>query len=95
MRQKEAALPENHGMIEVSRTCSQPEESGCAHSQKQLVVITGIIWLRVNPRSLSTPFCRRPARYMESFAAYARQFMGDLDRPDVDKVSGLSPVIFH
>lgn len=32
-------------------------------------------------------------RYMESFSAYARQFVGDMERPDVDKITGLSPVI--
>lgn len=61
--------------------------------KNQLVVITGISGSGKSSLAFDTIFAEGQRRYMESFAAYARQFMGDLDRPDVDKVSGLSPVI--
>ncbi|MBL7682241.1 MAG: excinuclease ABC subunit UvrA [Flavipsychrobacter sp.] len=61
--------------------------------KNELVVITGISGSGKSSLAFDTIFAEGQRRYMESFAAYARQFMGDLDRPDVDKVSGLSPVI--
>jgi len=61
--------------------------------KNKLVVITGISGSGKSSLAFDTIFAEGQRRYMESFAAYARQFMGDLDRPDVDKVSGLSPVI--
>ena len=61
--------------------------------KNQLVVITGISGSGKSSLAFDTLFAEGQRRYMESFAAYARQFMGDLERPDVDKVSGLSPVI--
>lgn len=61
--------------------------------KNQLVVITGISGSGKSSLAFDTIFAEGQRRYMESFASYARQFMGDLDRPDVDKVSGLSPVI--
>ena len=61
--------------------------------KNQLVVITGISGSGKSSLAFDTIFAEGQRRYMESFASYARQFMGDLERPDVDKVSGLSPVI--
>src|ERR1700721_645754 len=61
--------------------------------RNKLVVITGISGSGKSSLAFDTIFAEGQRRYMESFAAYARQFMGDLDRPDVDKVTGLSPVI--
>lgn len=61
--------------------------------KNQLVVITGISGSGKSSLAFDTIFAEGQRRYMESFAAYARQFMGDLDRPDVDKITGLSPVI--
>ncbi|MBS1629669.1 MAG: excinuclease ABC subunit UvrA [Bacteroidetes bacterium] len=61
--------------------------------KNELVVITGISGSGKSSLAFDTLFAEGQRRYMESFAAYARQFMGDLERPDVDKVSGLSPVI--
>jgi len=61
--------------------------------KNQLVVITGISGSGKSSLAFDTIFAEGQRRYMESFSAYARQFMGDLERPDVDKVSGLSPVI--
>lgn len=61
--------------------------------KNQLVVITGISGSGKSSLAFDTIFAEGQRRYMESFAAYARQFLGDLERPDVDKISGLSPVI--
>ena len=61
--------------------------------KNKLVVITGISGSGKSSLAFDTIFAEGQRRYMESFAAYARQFMGDLERPDVDKVTGLSPVI--
>ncbi len=61
--------------------------------KNKLVVITGISGSGKSSLAFDTLFAEGQRRYMESFAAYARQFMGDLERPDVDRVSGLSPVI--
>src|SRR5690606_11081494 len=59
----------------------------------KLVVSTGISGSGKSSLAFDTIFAEGQRRYMESFGAYARQFMGDLERPDVDKISGLSPVI--
>lgn len=61
--------------------------------KNQLVVVTGISGSGKSSLAFDTIFAEGQRRYMESFSAYARQFMGDLERPDVDKISGLSPVI--
>lgn len=61
--------------------------------KNKLVVITGISGSGKSSLAFDTLFAEGQRRYMESFSAYARQFMGDLERPDVDKVAGLSPVI--
>lgn len=61
--------------------------------KNKLVVITGISGSGKSSLAFDTIFAEGQRRYMESFASYARQFLGDLDRPDVDKITGLSPVI--
>ncbi len=59
----------------------------------KLVVITGISGSGKSSLAFDTIYAEGQRRYMESFSAYARQFIGDMERPDVDKISGLSPVI--
>ncbi len=61
--------------------------------KNKLVVITGISGSGKSSLAFDTIYAEGQRRYMESFSAYARQFMGDMERPDVDKISGLSPVI--
>ena len=58
-----------------------------------LVVITGISGSGKSSLAFDTIYAEGQRRYMESFSAYARQFIGDMERPDVDKITGLSPVI--
>ncbi|XWN35414.1 MAG: excinuclease ABC subunit UvrA [Roseivirga sp.] len=61
--------------------------------RNQLVVITGISGSGKSSLAFDTLYAEGQRRYMESFAAYARSFMGNIERPDVDKINGLSPVI--
>jgi excinuclease ABC subunit A len=61
--------------------------------KNKLVVITGISGSGKSSLAFDTIFAEGQRRYMETFGSYARQFIGDMDRPDVDKISGLSPVI--
>ncbi len=59
----------------------------------KLVVITGLSGSGKSSLAFDTIYAEGQRRYIESFAAYARQFIGDMERPDVDKITGLSPVI--
>jgi len=59
----------------------------------RLVVITGLSGSGKSSLAFDTIYAEGQRRYMETFAAYARQFMGSLERPDVDNITGLSPVI--
>ncbi|MFP5042365.1 excinuclease ABC subunit UvrA [Parasediminibacterium sp. JCM 36343] len=61
--------------------------------KNQLVVFTGVSGSGKSSLAFDTIYNEGQRRYMESFSAYARQFMGDMERPDVDKITGLSPVI--
>ncbi|WP_261990113.1 excinuclease ABC subunit UvrA [Hymenobacter sp. BT190] len=59
----------------------------------RLVVFTGISGSGKSSLAFDTIYAEGQRRYMETFSAYARSFMGGLERPDVDKIEGLSPVI--
>jgi len=61
--------------------------------RNRLVVITGISGSGKSSLAFDTIYAEGQRRYMESFSAYARSFIGDMERPDVDKINGLSPVI--
>lgn len=61
--------------------------------KNKLVVITGISGSGKSSLAFDTIFAEGQRRYMETFGAYARQFMGEMERPEVDKITGLSPVI--
>ena len=58
-----------------------------------LTVITGLSGSGKSSLAFDTIFAEGQRRYIETFSAYARNFLGNLERPDVDKISGLSPVI--
>ena len=58
-----------------------------------LTVITGLSGSGKSSLAFDTIYAEGQRRYIETFSAYARQFLGGLERPDVDKISGLSPVI--
>lgn len=61
--------------------------------RNQLVVITGVSGSGKSSLAFDTIYAEGQRRYMETFSAYARQFIGEMERPDVDKITGLSPVI--
>ncbi len=61
--------------------------------KNKLVVVTGISGSGKSSLAFDTIYAEGQRRYMETFGAYARQFIGDMERPDVDKITGLSPVI--
>ncbi|MEI6946238.1 excinuclease ABC subunit UvrA [Paraflavisolibacter sp. H34] len=61
--------------------------------KNKLVVITGISGSGKSSLAFDTIYAEGQRRYMETFGAYARQFMGEMERPDVDQITGLSPVI--
>ena len=61
--------------------------------KNKLVVFTGVSGSGKSSLAFDTIYNEGQRRYMESFSAYARPFMGDMERPDVDKITGLSPVI--
>jgi excinuclease ABC subunit A len=61
--------------------------------REQLVVITGLSGSGKSSLAFDTIYAEGQRRYIETFSAYARQFLGSLERPDVDKIEGLSPVI--
>ncbi|MBL0253458.1 MAG: excinuclease ABC subunit UvrA [Chitinophagaceae bacterium] len=61
--------------------------------KNKLVVFTGVSGSGKSSLAFDTIYNEGQRRYMESFSVYARQFIGDMERPDVDKITGLSPVI--
>lgn len=61
--------------------------------RNKLVVITGLSGSGKSSLAFDTIYAEGQRRYVETFSSYARQFLGNLERPDVDKISGLSPVI--
>ncbi|HEY1025669.1 MAG TPA: excinuclease ABC subunit UvrA [Sphingobacteriaceae bacterium] len=61
--------------------------------RNKLIVITGLSGSGKSSLAFDTIYAEGQRRYMETFSAYSRQFLGGLERPDVDKITGLSPVI--
>jgi len=61
--------------------------------REKLVVITGLSGSGKSSLAFDTIYAEGQRRYMETFSSYVRQFLGNLERPDVDKIDGLSPVI--
>ncbi|SVB68397.1 uncharacterized protein METZ01_LOCUS221251, partial [marine metagenome] len=59
----------------------------------KLVVITGLSGSGKSSLAFDTIFAEGQRRYVESLSAYARQFLGQLDKPDVDYIEGLSPAV--
>ena len=92
----EAILSEqiNHDFIEVfGARVHNLKNIDISIPKNKLVVITGISGSGKSSLAFDTIYAEGQRRYMETFGAYARQFIGDMERPDVDKITGLSPVI--
>ncbi|MCD4542379.1 excinuclease ABC subunit UvrA, partial [Klebsiella pneumoniae subsp. pneumoniae] len=61
--------------------------------RNQLVVVTGLSGSGKSSLAFDTIYAEGQRRYVESLSAYARQFLGQMDKPDVDTIEGLSPAI--
>ncbi len=87
-------IAENKEMIEVfGARVHNLKNIDISIPKNKLVVITGISGSGKSSLAFDTIYSEGQRRYMETFGAYARQFIGDMERPDVDKITGLSPVI--
>lgn len=87
-------LPEGNDYIVVTGAREHNLQNiDIAIPKNQLVVFTGVSGSGKSSLAFDTIFNEGQRRYMESFSAYARQFMGDMERPEVDRITGLSPVI--
>lgn len=92
--EKEQRVPHEDGYIEVVGARENNLQGIDINiPRNQLVVITGISGSGKSSLAFDTIYAEGQRRYMETFSAYARQFMGEMERPEVEKISGLSPVI--
>src|SRR3954467_7152047 len=93
-KKKTDAASEHHEMIEVIGAREHNLKNiDISIPKNKLVVFTGVSGSGKSSLAFDTIFNEGQRRYMESFSAYARQFIGDMERPNVDKITGLSPVI--
>src|SRR4051794_24223894 len=84
----------DHELIEVSGAREHNLKNiDISIPKNKLVVFTGVSGSGKSSLAFDTIYNEGQRRYMESFSAYARQFIGDMERPDVEKITGLSPVI--
>lgn len=92
--QKNPIDPSGHEYIEIIGAREHNLKNvSVSFPRNKLVVITGISGSGKSSLAFDTIYAEGQRRYMESFSAYARSFIGNLERPDVDKINGLSPVI--
>ena len=87
------SLPDNDYIIVTGAREHNLKNIDISIPKNKLVVFTGVSGSGKSSLAFDTIFNEGQRRYMESFSAYARQFMGDMERPEVDKITGLSPVI--
>ena len=87
-------MTKNEGFIEVyGARVHNLKNIDVSIPREQLVVITGLSGSGKSSLAFDAIYAEGQRRYIETFSAYARQFLGGLERPDVDKIEGLSPVI--
>ena len=84
---------ENNQIQVINARTHNLKNVSLSFDRDQLVVITGLSGSGKSSLAFDTIYAEGQRRYMETFNAYARQFLGNLERPDVDKIEGLSPVI--
>ncbi len=91
---KKTDQPIEHSKLEVyGARVHNLKNIDVSFPRNQLVVITGLSGSGKSSLAFDTIYAEGQRRYMETFNAYSRQFLGGLERPDVDKIDGLSPVI--
>lgn len=91
---KKPASPKEHTHLEVyGARVHNLKNIDVKFPRNELVVITGLSGSGKSSLAFDTIYAEGQRRYMETFNAYSRQFLGGLERPDVDKIDGLSPVI--
>ncbi|HZF65952.1 MAG TPA: excinuclease ABC subunit UvrA [Chitinophagaceae bacterium] len=94
MKEKEQSEIISHDYIEVLGAREHNlKDIDISIPKNKLVVITGISGSGKSSLAFDTIYAEGQRRYMETFGAYARQFIGEMERPDVDQITGLSPVI--
>ncbi len=86
------AAPNTHIIVQGAREHNL-KDVHLSIPRHQLVVFTGLSGSGKSSLAFDTIFAEGQRRYLDTFSAYARQFTGGLERPDVDKIDGLSPVI--
>ena len=87
-------IKSDNGFIEVYGAREHNLKNICVRIPKdKLIVITGISGSGKSSLAFDTIYAEGQRRYMETFSSYARQFIGSMERPDVEKIDGLSPVI--
>ena len=92
-REQETVMPDYESIEVFGARVHNLKNIDISIPKNQLVVITGISGSGKSSLAFDTIYAEGQRRYMETFGAYARQFIGDMERPDVDKITGLSPVI--
>lgn len=91
---KNSTQPKDHSQVEVfGARVHNLKNIDVKFPRNKLVVITGLSGSGKSSLAFDTIYAEGQRRYMETFNAYSRQFLGGLERPDVDKIDGLSPVI--
>lgn len=86
-------LPEDETIEVIGARSHNLKDISLTIPRNQLVVITGLSGSGKSSLAFDTIYAEGQRRYIESFSSYARHFLGNMERPDVDKISGLSPVI--
>lgn len=74
---------------------AQPEKQSAWYPRDELVVLTGLSGSGKSSLAFDTIYAEGQRRYMESLSSYARQFLGQMEKPDVESIEGLSPGYFH
>ena len=92
-QRKEVDLGEQHDVEVFGARVHNLKNIDVSFPRNELVVITGLSGSGKSSLAFDTIYAEGQRRYMETFSAYSRQFLGGMERPDVDKISGLSPVI--
>src|SRR5215218_11320139 len=85
-------MPDNHILVKGAREHNLKNVS-VEFPRDQLVVITGLSGSGKSSLAFDTIYAEGQRRYVESLSAYARQFLGQMEKPDVDQIDGLSPAI--